>query len=187
MTSHFFSGEARADIERECSPGVIVFISRRSVAFGHESDALADLRSTLRSSLDVHYLNAIATRKISGKGRSFKGHSIENYTAKALLLDGSDFSDCTLSHVTLTRSSLSNCTFSGAVLQVSSARYTPATTLLQALIALQRCVIEDLDLSGVKELSSARLANVTFTRVVFKRVALQVSGDCPRSSAREQR
>jgi hypothetical protein len=35
-------------------------------------------------------------------------------------------------------------------------------------------VIEDLDLSGVKQLTGAHLSNVTFTRVVFKGSALQV-------------
>jgi uncharacterized protein YjbI with pentapeptide repeats len=128
------------------------------VAFGHESDHLAELRQTLRSSMDVHYLHAIATRTISGKGRSFKGHTIENYTAKALLLDGSDFSNSTLSNVTFARASLNDCRFSGA--------------------ALQRCVIEDLDLSNVQSLTGARMSNVTFTRVVFKGAQLQVLHAC---------
>jgi hypothetical protein len=35
-------------------------------------------------------------------------------------------------------------------------------------------VIEDLDLSGVKQLTDAHLSNVTFTRVVFKGSKLQV-------------
>jgi hypothetical protein len=39
---------------------------------------------------------------------------------------------------------------------------------------LQRCIIEDLDLSGVKQLTSAHLSNVTFTRVVFKGASLLV-------------
>jgi uncharacterized protein YjbI with pentapeptide repeats len=90
----------------------------RSVAFGQESNHLAELRQTLRSSMDVHYLNAIASRAISGKARSFKGQSIENYTAKALLLDGSDFSNSLLNAVTFARSSLAGCSFSGAALQV---------------------------------------------------------------------
>ena len=118
-TRRCFSGEGRVTVSVCC--GVIVCIHRRSVAFGQESAALAELRSTLRSSMDVHYLHAIATRSISGRGRSFKGHSIENYTAKALLLDGSDFSNSVLSNVTFARSSLSECVFSGAALQVSSA------------------------------------------------------------------
>ena len=91
---------------------------RRSVAFGKENEDLADVRRSLRSSMDTHYLNALATRSISGKSRSFKGHSIENYAVKALLLDGCDFSDSTLTNVTFARSSLSGCLFSGASLQV---------------------------------------------------------------------
>ncbi len=71
----------------------------RSVAFGEESADLIELRQTLRSSMDVHYLNAIASRAISAKGRSFKGQSIENYTR--------------LSNVEFTR-----VVFSGAKLQV---------------------------------------------------------------------
>jgi hypothetical protein len=39
---------------------------------------------------------------------------------------------------------------------------------------VQRCVIEDLDLSGAKHITSALLSNVTFTRVVFKGAALLV-------------
>jgi uncharacterized protein YjbI with pentapeptide repeats len=98
----------------------VIIAWRRSVAFGQESATLANLRNDLRSSLDEHYLYAIAMRSISGKSRSFKGHSIENYTAKALLLDGSDFSDSVLTNVTFSRSSLVDCRFSGASLQVPS-------------------------------------------------------------------
>ena len=162
--------------------GLIVCVHRRSVAFGQESAALAELRSTLRSSMDVHYLHAIATRSISGRGRSFKGHSIENYTAKALLLDGSDFSNSVLSNVTFARSSLSECVFSGAALQVSSACRASAAAKSRVLTVLQRCVIEDLDLSGVKDMTSVRMANVTFTRGVFKRAVLQVRA-CRSSSS----
>ncbi len=90
----------------------------RSVAFGEESADLIELRQTLRSSMDVHYLNAIASRAISAKGRSFKGQSIENYTAKALMLDGCDFSNSLLNAVTFARSSMSGCSFGGAALQV---------------------------------------------------------------------
>ncbi len=82
------------------------------------------MRRTLRSSMDVHYLNAIASRSISGRGRSFKGHSIENYAVKALLLDGSDFSGSKLSNVTISRSSLLDCSFSSATLQVPPASTT---------------------------------------------------------------
>jgi uncharacterized protein YjbI with pentapeptide repeats len=71
--------------------------------------------------MDVNYLNAIATRAISGRGRSFRGHSIENYTVKALLLDGCDFTNSVLSNVTFARSSLSDCLFNGAALQVKRA------------------------------------------------------------------
>jgi hypothetical protein len=39
---------------------------------------------------------------------------------------------------------------------------------------LQRCVIEDLDLSGVNGMANARIDNVTFARVVFKGAALPV-------------
>ena len=90
----------------------------RSVAFGKENEALSDLRQSLRSSMDVHYLHAIAARSISGKARSFKGHSIENYKVKAVQLDGCDFSNARLSNVTFARSSLADCSFSGATLQV---------------------------------------------------------------------
>jgi uncharacterized protein YjbI with pentapeptide repeats len=72
--------------------------------------------------MDVHYLSAIASRAISGRGRSFRGQSIENYTARALLLDGCDFSHSLLNNVTFARSSLSDCAFSGATLQVPCAR-----------------------------------------------------------------
>jgi hypothetical protein len=98
----------------------------RSVAFGHENEVLADVRHALRSSMDVHYLNAIASRAISGRGRSFKGHSIENYAVKALLLDGSDFSGSKLSNVTISRSSLSDCSFSSATLKVPPAYTAPS-------------------------------------------------------------
>jgi uncharacterized protein YjbI with pentapeptide repeats len=90
------------------------------VAFGKEDAALSDLRESLRSSMDVHYLHAIAARSISGKGRCFKGHSIENYNVKAVQLDGCDFSNARLSNVTFARTSLADCSFSGAALQVPS-------------------------------------------------------------------
>jgi hypothetical protein len=112
----FFSGNTRANAG--CCDCLFMCVIR-SVAFGAESESLAALRSTLRSSMDEHYLAAIASRAISGRGRSFKAHSIENYTAKALLLDGSDFTNCVLSNVTFARSSLSDCVFSGAALQVN--------------------------------------------------------------------
>ena len=41
-------------------------------------------------------------------------------------------------------------------------------------------MIEDLDLSGVKELTGAHLSNVTITRVVFKGSTLLVSPRCGR-------
>jgi hypothetical protein len=39
---------------------------------------------------------------------------------------------------------------------------------------MQRCVIEDLDLSTVKDMPKASMASVTFTRVVFKGASLPV-------------
>lgn len=150
------------------------------MAFGQESVDLADLRNTLRSSMDVHYLNAIASRAISGKARSFKGQSIENYTAKALQLDGSDFTNSVLNAVTFARTSMAGCSFSGAALQVPPhVFHFPAISVSEhdkLLTTPQRCVIEDLDLSGAKDITRARLSGVTFTRVVFKGAQLQVSG-----------